>query len=153
MNCEICGCNPRTIYCLPIKKEDGCLNTMACLKCATESGHFCPRHDVPHLGFIDDNTTACQACIEEMVRLNAGRDEMIYQRIVHHLSNSDRADLIEAAQTLSHINRQPITKNILRFVATRAMRRQTSLNDIIEEIVKTGNVELLLARIPIPSEP
>lgn len=64
MNCEICGEDKRIMVSLPIKKEDGCLNKIACLECARDSGAYCTRHDRPYMGF-EDGSIACPLCRAE----------------------------------------------------------------------------------------
>jgi len=60
MKCEKCGGDSDTFVLLPAKKPDGSLNEIVCHDCALASPTYCKKHQMPHLGFFDDETTALQ---------------------------------------------------------------------------------------------
>lgn len=62
MDCEICGeldINPVII--LPLPNGKGAYNTLACEKCAEESGCYCKKHKRPHIG-LASGKTRCILC-------------------------------------------------------------------------------------------
>ncbi|MDD5099119.1 MAG: NUDIX domain-containing protein [Candidatus Colwellbacteria bacterium] len=64
MDCEICGemdINPIVI--LPISNGKGAYNTLACEKCARESGCYCEKHKRPHIALAGGGTR-CVCCYE-----------------------------------------------------------------------------------------
>jgi len=144
MNCEICGCDPAIIVLLPIKKSDGCLNTMACLQCAENSGHYCVAHKIPHMGFESDDTTACWRCIEELVSANSNRAEEIYLQLGNTLPDAELDELMEPMELSCMMTGQSSAKVILRFIATKALRLNKSIDEIVSQIVSSKSVGIIL---------
>ena len=147
MNCELCGCDPDIIVILPIKKQDGCLNTIACLKCSKESGHYCEKHERPHLGFEGDDMSACVLCIEEIVSANLHLADEIFNQLNETVSILERERLLEAAEIASEITGQSTSVCVLRFIATKALRLKKTINEMISLVVQSKNVEIILSEM------
>ena len=147
MRCELCGCDPDIIVILPIKKQDGCLNTIACLKCSKKSGHYCEKHERPHLGFEGDDTSACVFCIEEMVSANFNLADRIFNRLNETVSALEMERLLEAAEIAGEITGQSTSVCVLRFIATKALRLKKTINEMIGLVVQGKNVDIILSEM------
>lgn len=145
MNCELCKKDiGDVIVSLPIKKPDGCLNTMACLECAEESSAYCKKHKRPHLGFADDDTTACMICIEEMIARERSKEAYIFNRLKEALPLEDLKYLLEWADLAASITGNSRLTCILRDIVTKALRRQVSIEEIVKQILQTKSVDVIL---------
>ena len=144
MSCELCGQDiGDTIVYLPLKKADGSLTTVACLKCAKSSPAFCKKHEKPHLGFVD-HTTACIDCIEEIVAENRHQETHIFNTLVEKFPKEEYERILEWANILSSITHDSIKTCMLRAIATRAKRSNQSITEVLEEIVENKSVEHIL---------
>ena len=144
MKCELCGKDIGDIVVsLPLKKVDGSLSTMACLKCAENSSVYCKKHKKPHLGFIDD-TTACIYCIEEMVAENRDKEASIFSNLREHLLTEELNRLLEWAAASSFITGNSQKTCVLRAIATKAKRSNQSIEEVLEKIVEAKSVESIL---------
>lgn len=141
MKCELCGEDiGDIIVSLPLKKMDGSLNTLACLKCAKNSSVYCKKHGRPHLRFIDD-TTACIYCIEEMVVENRHKKISIWDELRQNLPREEFERLLEWTTISSSITGDSRKTCILRAIATKAKRSNQSIEEVLEKIIKAKSVE------------
>jgi len=144
MTCELCG-DPslQLILVLPIKRPNGNLSTMACLKCAENSFAYCKKHRRIHRGFLD-GTTACPLCIEEMVKERIFEKRNILNTLKQGLPPEEFNDLLEWAN-ISHV----LTGNlratcVLRSLASNALRTQKSIDEVVKQIISEKSVQLIL---------
>jgi hypothetical protein len=145
MKCEICGEESAEVFAiLAVKKPDGCLNTIACLECAKESSAYCCKHERPHLGFADDNTTACPLCIEEMVREKEAAEADVFKKFQNTLPTDEKIRLLNWAEDSASITGD--TKGIctLRAIASKALRERKTFEEIIERIIADKSVDCIL---------
>ncbi len=144
MDCEICkAVDPGCIVILPIRQSEGNLITIACKSCAEISTAFCTTHDQVHQGFMD-GTTACPACIEEMVRSQIDQAMTISNRLVVSLPEHQLKQLEEAVETASYFTRVPFEVCVLRFIATKAMRTGRMLHDVFVQVIKEQSADFIL---------
>lgn len=147
MKCEICKNDiGNTIVLLPIKKPDGCLDTIACLKCAENSSTYCKKHKRPHLGFADDDTTACILCIEEVVAEKRSQEISIFNTLKEHLPPGEWEDLVEWADLSSSITGNSQATCVLRAITTKALRLNVLVDKIITQILETNSVDVILPK-------
>jgi len=145
MKCEICGKDSAEVFViLAIKKPDGCLNTIACLECAEKSPAYCKKHQRPHLGFSEDNTTACALCIEEMVSEKEPEELNIFRRFQKELFPEERHRLLEWADDSATCTGNSKGICTLRAIATKALREKKSFEEIVEKIVDEKSVNCVL---------
>ena len=145
MKCELCGrTSDDTLVILPIKKADGCLNTIACLECAESSSAYCKRHERPHLGFIGDDTTACAICIEEMVTEKKPIEMSIFSTLQQKLPEEELNHLLEWATLSASITGNSEATCILRAIITKALRTKESVEEVAEKVIKTKSVNFIL---------
>ncbi len=137
MECERCGKDPDLIIVLPAKKSDGCLNEIVCYDCALKASAYCNKHQMPHLGFIDDETTACKLCIEEKVLKNMERAEEIHAKLKAGLPFKEMRDIEDWARELYLLARISKKVSILRLVVIRALRLGISIDETIERAIKS----------------
>lgn len=150
MKCEVCGKDIGDIVVsLPLKKADGCLNTLACLECAEKSPAYCKKHRKPHLGFIDD-TTACIYCIEEMVAENRHKETRIFSNLREHLPIEEFNRLLEWSFASSSITGNSQKTCILRAIVTKAKRNNQSIEEVLEKIIETKSIESILPLVVFP---
>ncbi len=146
MKCERCGCDSNTPVLLPAKKPDGSLSEIVCHDCALKSSAYCKKHQVPHLGFSDDKTTACRACIEETVAKNRDRAEEIYFAIKNKLSPKEDYNLDDWAQIASSVTKESIAVCVLRGIATKALRLGLGVDDVVRKVIEAQSVNLILPK-------
>lgn len=147
MNCEICG-NERAevMVILPIKQADGRLNTMACDECAQKSSAYCLKHQTPHLGFADDESTACQRCIEEMVVQRESDGLAIFGDLMINLPAEDWNRLLAWAGQAASITRNTVPTCILRAVVTKALRLKVTIDEVMRQLCQKKSVEMILPK-------
>jgi hypothetical protein len=144
MKCELCGEDIGDItVSLPLKKADGSLNTMACLKCAEQSSAYCKKHKRPHLGFFDD-TTACVLCVEEIVAENRRKEISIYRNLWQKLPPEEFGRLMEWATKSSWVTDSYVNTCILRAIATKAKISNQTIEKVLEKIIETKSIEYIL---------
>ena len=145
MDCELCERAPDdTLVILPIKKADGALITLACLKCAENSSAYCKKHERPHLGFEDDDTTACMFCIEETVDEKRSMEVDIFNTFQHELPTEEFNSLLEWAALSASITGNSEATCILRAIITKALRLNQSIEEVVEKVIKTEAVDFIL---------
>ena len=144
MICEKCGKDASSFVILPIKKKDGCLNTIVCVACAEDSPAYCKKHNVPHLGFADDNTTACKFCIDELVETNRKHETEIASMLWARLPSGEDTRLAEYAEFVSSITGENTATCVLRALATKAMRAGMSVEEVASKLVDDGSVSFIL---------
>ncbi|MFH1978987.1 MAG: hypothetical protein ABII97_01190 [Patescibacteria group bacterium] len=144
MKCEKCGGDSDTFALLPARKPDGSLNEIVCRNCALDSSAYCKKHQMPHLGFSDDETTACRICIEEAVAENRDRVEEIYSTIKDKLPLEEIDELDDWARLVSSITGNSIAVCVLRGVATKSLRLGIGIDNVVEKIIETKSVNLIL---------
>jgi len=145
MKCEICGEESAEVFAiLAIKKPDGCLNTIACLKCAKESPAYCNKHQRPHLGFADDDTTACPLCIEGMAAEKEPAEADIFRKFQKELSEKERRRLLNWAEDSASVTGNSKGVCTLRAIATKALRERKSFEEIVERIITEKSVGCIL---------
>ena len=137
MKCELCGKDPRVIVILPRRQANGKLDTLACEACAKKSGAYCKKHDRPHVGFMD-GTTACIYCIEELVKANESKAVGIYSRLRDGLSSDQLEYLGDAAETSSEVMRCSASVAVLRFIASKALRTNQTIDEVIFQVTESG---------------
>ena len=147
MDCGLCGKDiGNVIVLLPIKKPDGCLSVLACLKCAKKSSAYCQKHKGPHTGFVGDNTTACLICVEEEVRRRKLEAESIFSKIKEVVTPKDLEELADWMEISSLITGDSEAVSVLRAIATRAARFQISIDEVVEQILKAKSLDIILPR-------
>ena len=145
MKCEICGEDSAEVFAiLAVKKPDGCLNTIACLECAKKSSAYCLKHQKPHLGFADDDTTACPFCVEEMVKEKEPEEAGIFKRFQNELSADERIRLLNWAEDSASVTGNSKGICTLRAIATKALRERKSFEEIVERIIAEKSVDCIL---------
>jgi len=144
MKCEKCGGDSDTFVSLPARKLDGSLNKIVCHGCVLVSSAYCKKHQMPHLGFSDDETTACRICIEEAVAENRGKAEKIYFAIKTELPPEEIDELDDWVQDVSSITGNSTAVCVLRGVATKAFRLGIGIDDVVKKIIETKSVNLIL---------
>jgi len=145
MKCEICGEESSAVFAiLAIKKPDGCLNTIACLGCAKKSSAYCSKHERPHLGFADDDTTACPLCIEEMVREKESAEADIFKKFQNALLADEKIRLLNWAEDSASITGNSKGICTLRAIATKALRERKTFEEIVERIIAEKSVDCIL---------
>lgn len=147
MRCELCGKDiGDTIVLLPIKKPDGALSSMACLSCAENSSAYCKKHERPHLGFMDNNTTACILCIEEVVAQKENEEVLIFDKILEVLPPEEKKDLLDWTTTIASLKREREATSVLRAVATKALRLKKTVDEMVTQIIRDKSAEFVLPR-------
>jgi hypothetical protein len=143
MNCEICGKDPGDLtVILPIPRESGNLITMACLECARKSGVYCLKHNQPYSAF-KDGTTACLICIEELKNFSMTEAAALFLNLRRDdMPESER--LREWAEEAAFITTETPIHSIARALAGLALRRKTTVIQILEEIAQKKSVSDLL---------
>lgn len=145
MNCDICGKEiGEIIVSLSLKRPNGALNTLACQECAENSSCYCQKHERPHLGFEDDNTTACMLCIEELVDEKIPEEVAVFEELGKILPREEMERLVEWANDSSIVSGDPGTVCILRAIATKALRLKTTFEEIKSRIIKEKLVGFIL---------
>jgi len=147
MECEECGKESDIFVLLPARKSNGSLNEMVCHDCALASSAYCQKHQIPHLGFIDDATTACRVCIEEMVTKNKAGAKKIYLLLETELPFEEIENLNDWAQGASLITGDSMTVCILRAVITKALRLSVDIDEVIKRIIGAKSVDLILPNL------
>ncbi len=145
MNCEICGVKDVDLsILLPIKKEDGSLNTMACLKCAEESDAYCMDHERPHTGFSDSDETACLACVEQAVFRNRFDAAGIFAKIRKSLNPDHLNRLQEWARVLSEAIDDTLEACVLRALTTKAVRLDIDIDEMVAQVAESHSIDQIL---------
>jgi len=144
MKCEKCGGDSNTFVLLPARKPDGSLNEIVCHDCALASFVYCEKHQMPHLGFADDETTACRACIEEAVAENKPRAEEIYRKLKMELLSEEIERLDDWAQDSVRFTGDSIAVCVLRVVVTKAFRLITDVDEVVKKIIENQSIGLIL---------
>jgi len=147
MKCENCGENSDTFVLLPAKEPDGSLNKIVCYTCALGSSRYCEKHQMPHLGFADDETTACRLCIEETIRENKDKAGKVYFILRTELPREQVADLNDWTDASSSITGNSRTICVLRAVVTKALRLNTSIEKVVKKVIEDQSVDLILPKI------
>jgi NAD-dependent SIR2 family protein deacetylase len=144
MTCELCG-DPslQLILVLPLKRPNGNLNTMACLKCAEESSAYCKKHKRIHLGFLD-GTTACPLCTEEMVKERISEKGRIFNTLKQGLPPKEFNDLLEWADFSRAVTGNLRATCVLRSLASKALRTQKSIDEVIKQIISEKSAKSIL---------
>jgi hypothetical protein len=144
MSCEICKKKDEVTWILPIKRKGGALCTKACEACGRKSRAYCQRHDQIHSGF-PDGTTACPYCVRELVASFANEAENITAGVMSCLGNEEsRTKLREAGDASAAINGWPFSMAILTFVATKALRANQSVENVLIRILKARSADYIL---------
>ena len=144
MKCKLCGdADPDCLVILPIQQKDGSLCIMACLSCARKSDAYCKRHRMPHLGF-SDKTTACPRCIELLVKKHAFQAEHIADRLTRMLPSDEDENLHEFAEIGAALSGQSQAMAILRAIASKAMRTDSSINAVVDRMIADGSAAHVL---------
>lgn len=144
MNCELCGKDANTYVILPIKKGDGSLITITCLRCAAQSPAYCRRHQTPHLGFAGDDTTACRLCIEEMVEALKASAGATYVELQVALSPNTFEEIQEAVAASSSITGDDEQISLLRFIVTKSLRTGKTIEEIVGELLQQNSAGVIL---------
>jgi len=150
MKCEVCGDGLADIFImLPIKKPDGCLETIVCHSCAQKSSAYCIKHQRHHLGFSDDNTTACVVCIEEIAAGDRFREGTIFDVLKNNLPQQEFQRLLEMARFSSRITNNKAATCVLRFIATKALRTNSTIDAVLQKILNDKSVNFIIPAVPV----
>jgi hypothetical protein len=144
VDCEICGLEVICYAILPIKQEDGKLDTIVCLSCARRSSAYCLKHDVPHVGFTD-GTTACFQCIETGVAENRYRQDEIFIQLKESLLSDQFAELLEYTECATLIG-ETVPGQVVRALATKAVRTNQTIDDVLKEVILSKTVDSIFPR-------
>lgn len=147
MECEKCGNDSDTFVPLPARKPDGSLVEIICYDCALASSAYCEKHQMPHLGFTDDETTACRLCIEETVAKNRAKAEKVHYTFKAELPLEQVADLDDWALNSSSITGDSVAVCVLRAVTTKAFRLGVGIDDVVKKIIEAKSVDLILPNL------
>lgn len=142
MKCEICGEEKDQLILLPIKKEDGSLDTLACYNCAIHTKEFCLHHDNPHIGF-SDNTTVCLHCVEETLEFVAGKASVIFERLQLVLADEEWQELLAHIGPFSEASGISLELALLRLVVMKSLRVGLTIEEILELIEMEQSYEAL----------
>lgn len=146
MKCELCSKDiGDTIVLLPIKRTDGALITLACLNCAENSSVYCKKHSQPHLGFMDDNSTACMPCIEDMAAEKQNEKVLIFAKILEAIPLEEKERLLDWATTIASIKYERKATSVLRALATKALRLKKTVEEMIIQIVNDKSIGSILS--------
>lgn len=145
MRCEICGEEIDTIVILPIRKKDGALCTLACVKCSIASGKYCVKHDMPHIGY-DDGTSACRLCVSERISKRAGSADEILKKIGSVLSGTRLEDLNDWLSAVAPL-RGGRAMALVADIALMAERTGMEEEEIIENIILKGSAAEILPEL------
>ena len=143
-----CGIDESDVWViLPKKGADGSLITIVCLACAKNSSAYCKKHERPHSGFADDDTTVCISCVNEMVYKNKVEELAILDKLTKTLSAESMDEferLLSWAELSSKITGDTEATCVLRAIVAKALRLKTTIEEVIEQIIKTRSVESIL---------
>jgi len=146
MICELCGKDiGDTIVLLPLKRTNGALSTMACLNCAENSSAYCKKHNRPHLGFMDDNSTACILCIEEIVAQKENEEVFIFDKILEAIPLEEKKRLLDWATAIASIKHEREATSVLRAVVTKALRLKRTVEETVAQVVIQKSIESILS--------
>jgi len=147
MKCQLCDKDiGDTIVLLPLKRTDGALSTMACLNCAENSSAYCKKHNRPHLGFMDDNSTACIFCIEELVVQKENEEMFVFEKILEAIPPEEKKCLLDYATTVARIKQEREATSVLRAVATKALRLKRTVEEMVAQVVIQKSIESILPK-------
>ncbi len=145
MSCEICLAEDIDLtVVLPIKKDDGSLITMACLKCAEKSDHYCKDHERPHIGFEGSNETACLACIDWVVSQNKSKAAGVLAEFREVLPPDHLDRLQEWGEMVAGAIGDSLENCCIRALATKAARLNIDVDQMMERVVKACSVDEIL---------
>jgi hypothetical protein len=144
MKCAFCGNKDMTdIVQVPVWFPGSEDEPFACLECSKAKGLFCEKHNKSYMIF-DGKTTACLFCIEELVGHEEHRAYEIVSKICSNLPAEELAKLFEAVQMAVLITGEDEGIVMLRFVASRAKRNHISVDEVVEQIVKTASANFII---------
>ena len=145
MICQLCGKDiGDTIVLLSLKRTDGALSTLACLNCAESSSAYCRKHSRPHLGFMDDNSTACILCIEEIVAQKENEEVFIFDKILEAIPLEEKKRLLDWATAIASIKHEREATSVLRAVVTKALRQGKTIEEMVVQVVCQKSIESIL---------
>ncbi len=137
--CEICGRTDVDVFnLLGIKQANGNLDTLACTQCAKERGWICEKHDSVHQGF-EDGTHACLECIHEMARDALANSQSFLVFLREKMPQGKFDELWEKAEGYSAPLIVDAHIYLARTIAALALRRNKSFQQILEDIVSSGD--------------
>ena len=145
MNCQFCQAKDiDPIILLPIKKDDKSLDSVACLKCAKESDHYCKDHERPHIGFENSEETACLACIEQVVSQNKFRAAGMLAKLKEALPADHFVRLQEWGEMLIGIIDDSLQNCCVRALATKAARLKIDIDEMINQVSREHSIDEIL---------
>ncbi|MBU1255461.1 hypothetical protein KKH35_01165 [Patescibacteria group bacterium] len=147
MKCENCGEDSDLFVILSVKKPNGSLSEIVCHSCALLSPAYCKKHQMPHLGFADDEATACRLCIEEAVIQNKSMAEEIYSMLISGLLFDEIENLDDWAEDSSIVTGDSMSICVLRAVITRALRLNISIEEIVKRVIEAKSTDLILPNL------
>jgi hypothetical protein len=147
MHCRYCGKDPELIVLVP--QKGGQSEPFACLECSIAHGIYCRRHDKPHTGFVDGDTTACLDCVVEEVTRRREFAEEYYSRLKGGLSEEAWEELSEAAEDASEIMNELTAVSVLRFLVTASHRLALPVEDLLVQILDRRSASILLPHPPL----
>lgn len=115
---------------------------MGCIPCWRERGFWCDRHDQGHQGFTD-GTSACLACVEEMVDRREGR-VLVLREIMATFPKDEITELEEWLATVTEITGQSRERCFTRAIATLALRTKTPFSWVAQKIRTDRSVASIL---------
>ena len=139
MLCEICGTDVEGIMLLPIKHPDGRLETLSCLLCAKKSKNYCLKHEIPHVGFVGDDTTACHVCINELVMEGLGRSDSLVDIMSTVLPSQEWMKIHLWLKMIVGLTNDSAEKCLLRAFITKQLRMKAGSIDVVIHMVVDGN--------------
>ncbi len=146
MKCEICGdSSVPTFVLLPIPQKDGRMDTIACEKCAEQSSVYCKKHRRPYLGFTD-GSTACADCIEELITSREAQGVTIFHILEEKLPPTEFRRLLEWATHSAFVTGDSRSVCVLRAMATKALRRKITIEEVLMRVLKTRSVDYILSQ-------
>lgn len=144
MKCEKCGVDADPIYLLPLKQKDGKLDSFYCRHCALESGAFCTKHSMFHLGFTD-GTTACKTCIDELASAHLAQKYEIWCGVMEALQTDDAEEVREMASIdMARTGTEGAQARLVWLIAARAMRSSRDFDTTHQDILRQGTAVSIL---------
>lgn len=114
--------------------------------CTLISSVYCEKHQIPHMEFVDDKTTACQLCIEELIIENEVKLAVIFDNLEGNLPEEEYNRLRGWIYLISDITKDYLYICLLRALATKALRLKTTIEEIVKQLVQAKSVDSILPK-------
>lgn len=137
MECEICGADTVLIS-LPIRRQDGCLDTYGCIDCARTKRVWCDRHDRPHTDLGDGH--GCLRCIEQETKSTKGN---YLGRLKIGLPPGEYEEMMERVHLSGAVSEDDPGTCVRRFIITRAHSLGLTSEEVLRRIEREQSADFL----------